>query len=161
LISSCNENNAIKIVNAGKSNYEIVVNTMASKEEQFAAKELQNYLKKITSVELEIVTNTSKSKKQIFVKVAALESAEIVIKVEENNLVISGGSGTALKNAVYEFLEVYLNCKWYAPNVEEIPTLKTIVLKKDLNYSYTPDITTRTVHSRLFYENPSFAGKHK
>ena len=30
-----------------------------------------------------------------------------------------------------------------------------------INYAYSPEISTRTVHSRLFYQNPTFADKHK
>jgi len=40
-----------------------------------------------------------------------------------------------------------LGCDWYAPDAEKMAELKTIALNKQLNYSYTPDITTRTVHS--------------
>ena len=163
LVSSCQENNIIKIVNGGKSNYEIIIDNAASNEEQFAAKELQRYLLKITSVELAIVTDDSQSnsKNKIFVKEENFEKDKIVIKIENENLIINGGSGDALKNAVYEFLEIYLNCKWYAPNVENIPILETIVLDKNIDFTYTPQITTRTVHSRLFYKNSSFAEKHK
>ena len=163
LMNSCTKNDVIKIVNVGKSNYEIVLNNEASEDEEFAVKELQNYLKKIASVELAIVdvSSQSNSKNKIFVKKETFDKNKIVIKVEGDNLIISGGSGDALKNAVYEFLERYLDCKWYAPNVEEIPTSKAIVLKRNINFEYTPEITTRTVHSRLFYENSGFAGKHK
>lgn len=59
------------------------------------------------------------------------------------------------------FLEEHLDCKWYAPGVEEIPNSTSIRLDRNLNYSYTPKIHTRTVHSRLFYEHEEFANKHK
>ncbi len=42
-----------------------------------------------------------------------------------------------------------------------IPSGKTISMSGDINYKYKPEITTRTVHSRLFYENHEFANKLK
>jgi hypothetical protein len=162
-ISSCIPNKGLDIVTDGSSNYEIVVKNNASKEVQFAAKELQDYIRKISNTNLPIVNQekVSEGKYAIFVQVKELDEIQIQFKTEGNNLVISGGSSQAVKNAVYEFLEQYLGCKWYAPNVEEIPSFKTIIIDKNINYSYTPQITTRTVHSRLFYQNESFAAKHK
>ena len=39
--------------------------------------------------------------------------------------------------------------------------IQSINIDKEINYSYTPNITTRTVHSKLFYENAAFAAKQK
>ena len=47
---------------------------------------------------------------------------------------ISGGSNEAIRNGIYEFLEVYLGCKWYAPNVEYIPKMSTININNEINY---------------------------
>jgi len=162
-ISSCNPNKGLNIVTEGSSNYEIVIKNNASEEVHFAAKELQNYIEIISEVKLPIVTKPSEKKRQnsIILKIEALDKNQIQFKTEGNNLVISGGSESSVKNGVYEFLELYLGCKWYAPNVEEIPNRKTITIDKNIDYSYTPQITTRTVHSRLFYKNEVFAGKHK
>lgn len=163
VMSSCTNNNHLAIVEKGVSNYEIVVGNNASEEERYAAAELQSYLEKISTVKIPIVNenNPNENIYQIFVRKENLNKHQIVFKSEGNDLIIAGGSGQAVKNAVYEFLEVYLNCKWYAPGVEGIPTLNSIILDKNIDYSYTPQITTRTVHSRLFYNNPGFADKHK
>ena len=61
--------------------------------------------------------------------------------------------------AVYEFLERYAGCRWYSPEMEKIPEQKIVAIQLPLSYSYTPEITTRTVHSRLFYDHPAFADK--
>ncbi len=156
-------NRGIVLVDNGVSNYEIVTRENATEKEQYAAKELQNYLEKISTVNFSIVHENSmtENKNKVFVTKLNLHPQKIQIKTDGADIFISGGSDAAVKNAVYEFLELYLNCKWYAPNVEEIPVSKSILLAKDINYSYNPSITTRTVHSRLFYENPVFAEKHK
>ena len=56
---------------------------------------------------------------------------------------------------------MYLGCRFYAPDAEFVPRQAIIRVPKNWNRTYEPPITTRTVHSRLFYENPEFAYKRK
>ncbi len=79
---------------------------------------------------------------------------------EDENLFIRGGSPQSTLYAVYSFLENELGCKFLSPDVEVIPKQDVFSIA-GCSYEYTPDITTRTVHSRLFYKNPEFAAKHK
>jgi hypothetical protein len=154
----------IKLVANGTSNFEIVVQNYVADSVDSPAKTLQTYLRKITSATLPIVTISEKNetKKSIFVRVeSGINPHQINVKVQGDDLSISAGSETSLNYAVYEFLEKYLNCKWYAPDVEKIPVSSTIEIPQNTNYSYTPEITTRTVHSRLFYDNPAFAEKQR
>lgn len=163
LMLSC-KNDTIVIVEKGKSNYEIVYIDDATKSQYESAKILKNYIYKISKVNLPIVDESSQSApNKIYIGNITGEDLglhQIILKTENNNLFISGGSDKAVRNAVYEFLERYLNCKWYAPGVEKIPLNPAIVLRP-IKYSYTPEITTRTVHSRLFYKNTDFADKLK
>jgi len=159
-INSCRDKD-ITLVDKGTSDYEIVISENPNQEVIFAAKELQNYIEKIAKVKIPIVNENDQDEKnnKIIVKKFDIAPNEIKIKVEGKNLTIGGGSAKDVRNAVYVFLEKYLDCDWYAPDAEKIPELKSIVLEKSLNFSYTPEITTRTVHSRLFYDNTVFAGK--
>jgi hypothetical protein len=165
LMSSC-ENKNITLVNDGVSDYEIVFLGEASKSDYKSAVILQNYLQKISDVKLDIVDESSQNTKKHKIYIGNIsdeniEKHQIQIKTDKEDVFISGGSDEAMQNAVYEFLELYLDCKWYAPNVEAIPKNSTITLDKTIDYSYSPKITTRTVHSRLFYENETFAAQHK
>lgn len=164
LFVSCSRDQVILAEN-GKSDYEIVFMDNASKDQYTAAEHLQEYLYKISGVQLIIVDESSQTidKKKIYVgniKEEDLQPYEIKIKTENENVFISGGSDEAITNAVFEFLNNYLNCRWYAPGVEEIPLSKTIALKP-IDYRHIPEITTRTVHSKLFYENHEFADQQK
>ncbi|PXX27311.1 DUF4838 domain-containing protein [Arenibacter sp. ARW7G5Y1] len=164
ILSSCNMD-GIELVHAGQSDYEIVIMGRASESNQKSAEILQRYLYKISGAKLEIVDKASQSteKHKIYLGIdneRNLEEQGISIRTMEKNLWVGGGSDRATKYAVYEFLERYLGCRWYAPKVEKIPTSKNIDLPA-LNYTYTPDITTRTVHSRLFYDNPEYAEQQK
>ncbi|MFT6371171.1 MAG: hypothetical protein ACJAWH_002257 [Maribacter sp.] len=162
--TSCSSDEIILTEN-GKSTYEIIHMGTAFETEYQAAITLQEYIFKISGAELPLVDESSQTMKvpKIYVgniKKVALQQQEISIKTENKNIYISGGSSGALTNAVFEFLENNLGCKWYAPNATYIPVSKTITLYP-INYNYTPDIVTRTVHSRLFYENEEFAKQHK
>lgn len=166
VISSCAKNGVLNIVKDGGSNYEIVFSGDITESQYKSAEVLQTYIQKISALRLPIIkeSNQDETKDKIYIGYTNGEDLgehQISLHAENKNLFISGGSDDAIRNAVYEFLERYLNCKWYAPNVEDIPSLETIALDGDLNYSYTPEITTRTVHSRLFYDNENFAAKHK
>jgi hypothetical protein len=160
--SSC-KNDSIVLVKNGSSKYVIVLESEASEGVVFAANEFQGYIEKISEVKIPIanpeVENNSKHK--IFLKATSIDTDQIEIGIKGDDLFIVGGSDAAVKNAVYELLETHLGCKWLSPTEERIPALKKIELARTLNVSYTPDITTRTVHSRLFYDNHEFAGKHK
>lgn len=165
LLSSCSDN-ALQLVQNGKSDYEIVIDENATEGARTSAELLRSYLKKISGAQLDIVDISSQSADKGKIHIGNFDGVElgrhqVKIKVADENLFIDGGSDEALRNAVYGFLERYLGCKWYAPNVEDIPSLTSIALALPLDYSYTPEITTRTVHSRLFYENKDYADQQK
>lgn len=164
LFFSCS-NDAVVLTKNGSSTYEIVHLGTATETEYTAATTLKEYLFNISGAELSVVDESSQTMETPKIYIGNindddLEPQEISIRTENKNLYISGGSDGAVSNAVSVFLEDYLDCKWYAPNAEFIPSSATITLPA-IDYSYTPDIVTRTVHSRLFYENEAFAKRHK
>ncbi len=163
-VTSCADDK-ITLIEDGKSAYEIVFSDNATEAQSKAAVTLQEYLEKISKVQLPIVDESSQTldKQKIYIgniEEDKLQPQEVSIKTVTKNVYISGGSDEAITNAVFVFLENYLGCKWYAPGAERVPISNTIILKP-IAYKYTPEITTRTVHSRLFYENPAFAKSHK
>ncbi len=166
LLFSCKTGNKIVLVYNGQTNYEIVIADISSERELHAAQELQKYLEKISTVQFPIVNHNGldPEKDHIFIGGAnssKLSAHEIRINRDGKDLIIKGGSEESTVFAVYEFLEKFIDCRWYAPDAEYVPNQKDIVLKTPINHSYIPDITTRTVHSKLFYQNPDFAAKHK
>ena len=165
-VYSCSNNNVLKIVENGESNYEIVFLGEASKNQHESAEIIQKYLLKISNTSLVIVEEGSQSlnKHKIYIgniNGEHLEKQQIAISEKDEDLFINGGSDEAIRYAVYQFLEAYLNCKWYAPEVENIPELKSVSIPLPVNYTYNPEIKTRTVHSRLFYKHHDFADKLK
>ncbi|WP_411032349.1 DUF4838 domain-containing protein [Spongiimicrobium sp. 3-5] len=158
-------NNAIELVKNGASDYEIVLLDNFTEDTRKTAEKLQYYIHKISDVSIEIVDGSSQNKDKSKIFVGLLDAPkqlprQINIKTEGKDLFITGGSENAVKNAVYEFLENFLGCKWYTPEVAKTPNTKTISLKP-IDYTYDPAINTRTVHSRLYYENKEFADQQK
>ena len=163
--TSCSDK-TMNLVENGQSDYEIVFMGDETEGQYKSAEVLQTYIEKISGAKLAIVDENSQSpdKHKIYIgqnKDLKIDEHQVNIKSENKNLFISGGSDAAVNNAVHEFLEKYLDCEWYAPNVEKIPSSTSISLELPVAYSYTPEITTRTVHSRLYYEHHDYADKQK
>ena len=164
LLCSCQASPSISLVTEGASDYQIVLPENATELELKAAETFKSYLQKITLAELAMGKMSDAGNKVLigqFDQADGLSGHAITYGVEGANLFIRGGSPQSTLNAVYTFLENELGCRFYSPTVEEVPSTKDIKLPVTLNYAYTPPVTTRTVHSRLFYENPDFAEKLK
>ena len=152
------------IVSDGVSSYEIVSPTGADPLTLHAAEELRAYLFKISGADLPLRAEEEYDGEGGIIKVGFetdpdISEHSIGYKLEEGDLHIYGGSPRSTLYAVYRFLEKELACMWLSPDAEWIPESMDIKLEKGLNFSYTPDVETRTVHSRLFYENHDFADK--
>lgn len=167
VLLSCNvkSKDGIEIAAKGTSNYEIVFNGNETGASYKSALILADYLFKISGAKIPLVGKSSQGaeKSKIYVGTlggGVLGENELNLRTEDNNIYISGGSDSATKNAVYEFLEKQLGCRWYAPEAEEIPK-KDVLIVEPVDYSFTPEIITRTVHSRLFYDNHDFADKQR
>ncbi|MEZ5040580.1 MAG: DUF4838 domain-containing protein [Saprospiraceae bacterium] len=164
LLVSCQSSSSISLVSGGTSDYTINIADNATELETKAAEVLQDYLQQISGVSLAIHTGKGAGKE---IRIGQLGQAAhtgintIAYGVEAEHLFIRGGSPRSTLNAVYTFLEKELGCRFYSPSVEQIPAKTKLQLPASLNYSYTPPITTRTVHSRLCYDHPAFADKLK
>ena len=158
----------LTLIQKGSSEYEIIIPHNADSVELKSSDELQKYLQEISGVSLAIRDEDKiSSNKRIFIgntiegKLLNAGADEIIIKARDNDLFILGGDSKSTLYAVYTFLENYLGCKFYAPDAEIIPELNHVKVSGDIDYRYTPQVTTRTVHSRLYYENKEFADKRK
>ena len=155
---------SFKMVQQGSSKAVIQIPENAATEERLAATELSDYVFKITGTRIPVVSKKSTSKTVIYIgracpNYAALIKNEYAIKSTNNTLQITGASPYQTLETVYVLLEEFLGCQFLSPTVEKIPTTKNIVVAAD--YHYTPAVLTRTVHSKLFYDNPSFAAKRR
>lgn len=138
----------------GKSCYQIVVTEGASASEQKAAFELQEYLYRISGVQLPIISNPNASGRHIYVgyssKIAELTGRTQPHSADESftycrvgrDLLIWGGSQRGTMYGVFTFLEKELGVHWLAPDCTVVPHLKKWRLRK-LNHSEGPALSFR------------------
>lgn len=162
LCVTCTEK-GLDLTHNGQSPYQIVWDSDEPEVRQ-AAKQMQHYLHAITGVQLPLVSTDQHDPDTpaiiIGIDTGTVGPSDIAILTDRPNLKIRGGSAIATKYAVYEFLERYLGCRWYAPEVDYVPSIANLTIQP-IDFSYQPQITTRTVHARLFYEDSVFADKHR
>ncbi len=132
----------LTIVDQNQSDYRIIIPANPQPDEVKAAGELQKYLEKISGYRIPIMTDDQepatheiiigKSRRLEQFKVKAVfkefESDGFLILTKKEQLFITGGSPKGTLNGVYTFLEEYLGCRFYSPDVIFIPKLNRIAL---------------------------------
>ncbi|MBR5452860.1 MAG: DUF4838 domain-containing protein [Clostridia bacterium] len=123
------------------SDYVIVHGEDAYISEITAATELQSYLKQMTGVELQIVTDAAAPTEKEIVVGKTNREAEgefdreelgddgLVIKTVGKKLFIVGGEQRGTLFGVYEFLESYLGCRFYTNDFEKVPETDTVAIE--------------------------------
>ncbi|MEN8250627.1 MAG: DUF4838 domain-containing protein [Bacteroidota bacterium] len=133
LIISCNQNKELTLVDNQKTDYKIVVEQSSDSITQIAAKELQNYIAKISDVRLEISNEFSPDSKSIIIGKALINDSSVlselgslkadgfIIKTNSDQIIISGGEAKSNLYATYTFIEEFLGCKLLSSTEEFIP----------------------------------------
>jgi hypothetical protein len=136
----------IAIAEGGRSSYRIVLPENATRVEEYAARELRTFLKRISGAELPVVYESGERDdvhsgpgiyigrtRPAFEAVGAtaldkLGREGFILKTVGRDLIIAGGGPRGTLYGVYGFLEDHLGCRWYAPDAEFIPSLDRIVI---------------------------------
>jgi hypothetical protein len=148
----------IVLVENGKSDYVIVISKSCSLSEEYAAKELQKFIKEISEVEIPIkredeeisnkmiLVGESEKLKELKVNIDfdSLGEEGFIIKTKGDNLILCGGKKRGTLYSVYSFLEEILGCRWYTKKVSFIPKMKKIIIPS-LNKEEKPIIQYREV----------------
>jgi len=162
--------NKITLVSNNKSEYQIVISDSASNWDSLAANELQNYLTEISGYQFPLINDSSPiTSKEIIVgfnhhsenlDLSPIKNEDgFIIISEGEKLYLVGGKRKGTLNAVYTFLEKYLNCRMYSSMAIVIPKQKSIILPQ-INDVENPDFDYRDVH---YYEtwNDDYCHWHK
>ena len=135
--------------------YSIVIPDNATPTERTAALELGLYLVRVTGERVPVVAESqhTASQKGIFVGKCAytqksgkvdfdkLEHDGIHLVSQDGNLMLAGNRRGVLY-AVYEFLERYADCRWYASDCIVIPEKKGLAVP-EVDYCYVPRLKYR------------------
>ncbi len=159
-----------KLIIEGRTDYTIVLPTKAGSIEKEAAKQLQQYLSKMSNVALPIVAEGEhKGKTALYVgntdyaKARDIDFEQLkkdgyTFKRFDNNFVIAGGSESGVLYGVYSLLESIGFRKYTSDNDVQIPKGNEIALAK--NDVIVPIVKYRTTS---YYDgrNPEYASWHK
>jgi len=133
---------AVHLLSAdGLSAWRIVIGAGASETERHAAAELRRYLAEIGGAELPVVSDgTPGQPSEIWVgrsdrwaSTAATFSGDpaaesFLIQTGSEHLLIAGAGRRGTLYGVYTFLEKYLDCRWFSPEVSRIPRRHQIAI---------------------------------
>ena len=107
------------------------------------------------------VSNLKKNKSIVLVTKPNIENDFISIQLKDSLITISSNNKKNLFYATYEFIEKFLNVKWLSTDYTNYEKLSSLNIPDNYNYYYEPPVLTRTVHSKLFYDDSIFADKLK
>ena len=107
------------------------------------------------------VSNLKKNKSIVLVTKPNIENDFISIQLKDSLITISSNNKKNLFYATYEFIEKFLNVKWLSTDYTHYEKLNSLNIPDNYNYYYEPPVLTRTVHSKLFYDDSIFADKLK
>ncbi len=153
--SSCSQE--LELIDSGKNNYVIVTSKMPTMMELKAAKELQNYLHKISDVWMPIVEDTEpptdkeisigNTNRIIPLAVSSDELGEdgFYIRTDNKRVCVIGGNNYGILYGVNELLENYLGCRKYTKNVEFVPRKTKVTLPSNIDDWQVPSITSRNM----------------
>ncbi len=126
------------LVADGESRSLILRPAEATEAETLAAEELQRYLKKITGVEVPVVTSRTVAEsflllvgganREFDLSIPDLERDGFLLRTGTDRLHLLGADGNGLLFAVYTFLEKYCGVRWFWPGElgEVVPHIRTL-----------------------------------
>jgi hypothetical protein len=141
-IEPVHQNDALCVLSEdGRSAWRIVIGARAAETERHAAAELRRYLAEIGGAELPITDDTTPQQpSEIWVGRSGRWSSspapfrgdpgaeEFLIQTGGDRLLIAGAGRRGTLYGVYTFLEKYLDCRWFTPQVSRIPRRRRIAI---------------------------------
>ncbi len=171
---------SLVISHDGKTDFVVVGAHNATEAESMAAKELAEYLGKVTGAEFPLVVENKapRASRKIYVgwtDFAARRSAdgstlgeeEWIIRTVGRDLVIIGGRSRGTLYGVYEFLERELGCHWLDESTEVVPKIPNLKLG-EVNRRGQPAFWTRaisggyySIDSGLYTKDQAYRARNK
>ncbi len=146
---------AVTISKDGQANAVIVVAADASEPEQYAAKELAEFLGQITGSTFKVLSEEDEQASCILVGPGAARQADaqfstdglgaegIVMRTVGDDLILAGDQPRGTLYAVYTFLEDRLGCRWWSSTESTIPRKPTVIVDW-FNIRYAPPLEYRS-----------------
>lgn len=155
----CRGDGVLDIAVRGHSpEYAIVRAKDASPSVVYAAEELRDFTERMTGVRLEIVTDDKSMPPKAVVLGRTRWSASLpavtdglgedgfLLKVKPPHLLVIGSDVRGVLYGVYELLERFGGCRWYASWHTVVPTREAFSVPADLDEVHNPAFLCRDVH---------------
>ncbi|MDH5399762.1 MAG: DUF4838 domain-containing protein, partial [Cyclobacteriaceae bacterium] len=151
--------------------YRIVIPAAASEYEKEAGRVLQNHLLQISGTAIPQVTDEAPEYAYEIVlgqnarldgeniNFNDLEADGFLIRTRGKKLIIAGGNYKGTLYGVYTFLENYLGCRLYTPQVKVVPEQSRIIIGS-INDQQVPAISYRTTHYKSAWDK-EYVAWHK
>ena len=132
----------------------IVIPTNSGECVRYAASELQKYTKRMTGVEMPVINEGSLASpppRAVYLdfdnstrstRLKDLDAFKLC--VSNGNLRVVGGGQSGVLYGVYELLERFGGCGWFAPWCETVPERESFEVPGDLDFSDAPAFDQRT-----------------
>ena len=142
----------MELLKQGKTAFTLAVSPAMSPAEAYAKEEFAKYFAKASRVTLEETPAAPGNRKTIVIgktllramgledalgKAEALGQDGYYFSVSDSLLAIAGEGERGTLYGVYSFLEKFLGCRWFTPEVEVIPAKRDILIPSQ-EASYTP-----------------------
>ena len=169
---------AFTLIDAGDNlTSTIVIRADAGECERYAAEELRDYLEKSTGVRLTVETDASALPERAIVigetsrtaealgaddvaaRTAALGSDGFRLVANGTRLVVLGSAKRGVLYGVYELLEKYAGCRWYASWHTVVPKRDKVTVPDDLDVTETPSFEMREPYWYDVIKHRDFAAR--
>ena len=136
------EGGPVRIVKEGRAGGGIGCPDDATPQEKKAAADLQQWIREITGTTLPIEPGRKGAGTIVLRRDSSLGTDGYGISVEGGGVVLWGGTGRGVVNAVYALLEEDLGCRFYANDSILLPRTNTLVLQPVVR-RYVPRLSIR------------------
>ncbi len=151
---------AFTIAERGGSGYTVALPENPNEAQSFAADELRSFTKRMTGVEMKVAPSPGEATVVLLSPDPAngLGQDAFRLRVRGKRLEIEAGSDSGLIYGVYELLEKYGGCRWYASWCEKVPELRKFEVPDTLDDTQTPAFKLRDPYwGDLLKSNLDFA----
>jgi hypothetical protein len=117
--------------------------------DSFAATELRRYLNQATHTDLPMVEKTTGPAIYLTCDPTPNLRDAFSIKVQGDDLLITGSNPRSVLYGVYSFLEKFCNLRFFAPDFEFVPDCPVLTVPGDYEYNETADFNIRQIRLEL------------
>ena len=139
----------LTIVRDGQPIYSIAIPANPTGPEKKAADDLRHWLKEMTSADLPLAVSPSAKAIRIATDATAPDE-QYTIAVDGDALLLTGGPGRGVVNAVYALLEEDLGCRWYTKDSFRLPKSATLTVAP-VARTYGPKLKLRDPYYKVSF----------